>query len=216
MASSIACSKSVIDILCRWLLALMLVPALAWAAEIEVANPQLQAGDDGYVLAADFKFELNPRLEEAVAKGVVLYFVADFELTKARWYWLDEKLVSRSQTYRLSYNALTRQYRLSAGSGLHQSFATLSDALQVLSRLRNWVIAERGEKGLRAGDTYEAALRLRLDVTQLPKPFQITALGNKDWSLASDWKTWQANLPVLPSAAAPASVSAPPVPADAK
>jgi len=206
----------VIDILCRWLLALMLVPALAWAAEIEVANPQLQAGDDGYVLAADFKFELNPRLEEAVAKGVVLYFVADFELTKARWYWLDEKLVSRSQTYRLSYNALTRQYRLSAGSGLHQSFATLSDALQVLSRLRNWVVAERGEKGLRAGDTYEAALRLRLDVTQLPKPFQITALGNKDWSLASDWKTWQANLPVLPSAAAPASVSAPPVPADAK
>lgn len=216
MASSIACSKSVIDILCRWLLALMLVPALAWAAEIEVANPQLQAGDDGYVLAADFKFELNPRLEEAVAKGVVLYFVADFELTKARWYWLDEKLVSRSQTYRLSYNALTRQYRLSAGSGLHQSFASLSDALQVLSRLRNWVVAERGEKGLRAGDTYEAALRLRLDVTQLPKPFQITALGNKDWSLASDWKTWQANLPVLPSAAAPASVSAPPVPADAK
>ena len=216
MASSIACSKSVIDILCRWLLALMLVPALAWAAEIEVANPHLQAGDDGYVLAADFKFELNPRLEEAVAKGVVLYFVADFELTKARWYWLDEKLVSRSQTYRLSYNALTRQYRLSAGSGLHQSFATLSDALQVLSRLRNWVVAERGEKGLRAGDTYEAALRLRLDVTQLPKPFQITALGNKDWSLASDWKTWQANLPVLPSAAAPASVSAPPGPADAK
>jgi hypothetical protein len=86
----------------------------------------------------------------------------------------------------------------------------------VLSRLRNWVVAERGEKGLRAGDTYEAALRLRLDVTQLPKPFQITALGNKDWSLASDWKTWQANLPVLPSVAAPASVSAPPVPADAK
>lgn len=216
MASSTACSKSVIDIVRRWLLALMVVPVLAWAAEIEVANPQLQAGDDGYVLAADFKFELNPRLEEAVAKGVVLYFVADFELTKARWYWLDEKLVSRSQTYRLSYNALTRQYRLSVGSGLHQSFASLSDALQVLSRLRNWVVAERGEKGLRAGDTYEAALRLRLDVTQLPKPFQITALGNKDWSLASDWRTWQASLPALPPNAAPASASAPPAPVEAK
>jgi hypothetical protein len=148
---STACSKSVIDDLCRWLLALMLVPALAWAAEIEVANPQLLPGDDGYVLAADFKFELNPRLEEAVTKGVVLYFVADFELTKGRWYWLDEKLVTRTQTYRLSYHALTRQYRLSAG-GLHQSFATLSEAVQVLSRLRNWVVAERGDKGLRAGE----------------------------------------------------------------
>jgi hypothetical protein len=213
MASSTACSKSVIEQLRLWLLALAFLPALAWAAEIDIANPQLQAGDDGYVLAADFRFELNPRLEEAVAKGVVLYFVADFELTKARWYWLDEKLVSRSQIYRLSYNALTRQYRLSVGSGLHQSFASLSDALQVLSRLRNWVVVERGEKGVRAGDTYDAALRLRLDVTQLPRPFQITALGNKDWSLASDWKTWQANLPTLLPAAAPAS--APPVQAEA-
>src|SRR5574343_307118 len=216
MASSTACSKSVIEGIRLWLLALVFAPLLAWAAEIDIVNPQLQAGDDGYLLAADFRFELNPRLEEAVAKGVVLSFVADFELTKARWYWLDEKLVSRSQTYRLSYNALTRQYRLSAGSGLHQSFASLSDALQVLSRLRNWVVAERGEKGLRAGDTYEAALRLRLDVTQLPKPFQITALGNKDWSLTSDWRTWQASLPALPPNAAPASVSAPPAPVEAK
>jgi hypothetical protein len=253
MASSTACSKSVIDhgssaspaifggvslsgaegspsswrgnaglqagvtqLLRLWLLALAFLPVMAWAAEIDIANPQLQAGDDGYVLAADFKFELNPRLEEAVAKGVVLYFVADFELTKARWYWLDEKLVSRSQTYRLSYNALTRQYRLSAGSGLHQSFASLSDALQVLSRLRNWVVAERGDKGLRAGETYDAALRLRLDVTQLPKPFQITALGNKDWSLASDWKTWQASLPALPPNAVPPSATPPAVPVDTK
>lgn len=70
-----------------WLLALLMLPVLAWAAEIEVANPQLQAGDDGYVLSADFKFELTPRLEEAVTKGVVLHFVADFELSKGRWYW---------------------------------------------------------------------------------------------------------------------------------
>lgn len=203
----------VIQLLRLWLLALVFGPVVAFSAEIEVVNPQLVAGDDGYVLSADFKLELNPRLEEAVAKGVVLYFVADFELTKARWYWLDEKLASRSQTYRLSYNALTRQYRLSAGAGLHQSFPSLSDALLVLSRLRNWAVVDRGDKGIRAGETYDAALRLRLDVTQLPRPFQITALGNKDWSLASDWKIWQANLPLLPAVAAPAPA---PAPTDAK
>lgn len=179
-----------------WLALLVFLPFVAFAAEIEIANPQLAAGDDGYILSADFKFDLSPRLEEAVTKGVVLYFVADFELTKGRWYWLDEKLVSRSQIYRLSYHALTRQYRLSTG-GLHQSFATLSEAVQVLSRLRNWVVVERGEKGVRVGEPYDAALRLRLDVTQLPRPFQITALGNKEWSLASDWKIWQATLPAL-------------------
>lgn len=181
----------------RWLLLLLFMPFLAWTAEIDITNPQIAASEEGYVLSADFNFELNQRLEEAVTKGVMLHFVADFELSKARWYWLDEKLAVRSQTYRLSYHALTRQYRLSTG-GLHQSFASLSEAMQMLSRLRNWVVVEKGDKTVRAGETYQADLRLRLDITQLPRPFQITALGNKDWSLSSDWKTWSASLPPLP------------------
>ena len=197
--SSTAALKNVFERLRSWLLAvLVMVPALALAAEIEITDPQLAANEDGYVLAADFAFDLNERLEDAVAKGLILHFVADFEMTRPRWYWLDEKLVTRSQTYRLSYHALTRQYRLSTG-GLHQSFDSLSGALRVLSRLRNWqVIDSKGAEkaGVRVGDSYTAALRFRLDINQLPRPFQITALGNKDWSLASDWKVWQATVPV--------------------
>lgn len=177
------------------LIFLLLLPVLAWAAEIEIANPQIVAGDDGYVVSADFKFELTPRLEEAVTKGVVLYFVVEFEMTRGRWYWFDEKLVSRSQTHSLSYHALTRQYRLSTG-GLHQSFSSLSDALAVLSRLRRWTVIEKGDKLIQPGDSYSSALRMRLDFNQLPKPFQISALGNKDWNLSSDWKTWVASLPL--------------------
>jgi hypothetical protein len=196
MDFSTVCSKSVLDQLRRWLLLLVFVPVLAWAAEIDISNQQILAGEDGYVLSADFKFELNPRLEEAVTKGVVLYFVADFELARARWYWLDEKVASRSQTYRLSYHALTRQYRLSTG-GLHQSFPTLSEATQVLSRLRNWTVLDKNEKSVHPGETYGASLRIRLDITQLPRPFQISALGNRDWSLGSDWKNWPATLPPM-------------------
>jgi hypothetical protein len=134
----------------------------------------------------------------------VLYFVVEFEINRPRWYWLDEKLASRSQTFSLSYHALTRQYRLSTG-GLHQSFSTLSGALAVLSRLRNWLVVERGDKSLRPGDVVPAALRLRLDLNQLPRPFQITALGNKDWNLASDWKTWTATIPPPVPASPPAA-----------
>ena len=180
-----------------WFLAVLaLLPALVLAAEIEILNPQITASEDGYVVAADFEFELSDRLDEAVTRGLTLYFVADFEMTRPRWYWLDEKLVNRNQTYRLSYHALTRQYRLSTG-GLHQSYESLSAALRALSRLRNWLVIEKGAEkaGVRAGETYTAALRLRLDINQLPRPFQIAALGNKDWSLASDWKIWQATLP---------------------
>ena len=133
---------------------LAMLPVLALAAEIEIVNPQITAGEDGYVVAADFEFELSDRLDEAVARGLVLYFVADFEMTRPRWYWLDEKLVNRNQTYRLSYHALTRQYRLSTG-GLHQSYESLSAALRALSRLRNWLVIEKGAEkaGVRAGET---------------------------------------------------------------
>lgn len=193
MLSFTVCSKSVLEPLRRFLFLLVFLPMVAWTAEIEIAAPQLSANEDGYALAADFRFELSPRLEEAVARGVVLYFVADFEVERKRWFWLDERLVSRSQTFRLYFHALTRQYRLSTG-GLHQSFATLGEALRMLSRLRNWLVIEPADK-LKPGEVYDMALRLRLDISQLPRPFQISALGSKEWNLSSDWKTWSAPLP---------------------
>ena len=161
------------------------LPALA--GEVEIRNPQLVIDDDTYLLTADFGLDFNARLEEAVTKGVILYFLTEFELTRPRWYWLDEKVVSRSQTFRLSYHALTRQYRLSTGA-LHQSFETLDETLRMLSRLRNWSVLEKTT--VKANETYLAGLRMRLDLTQMPKTFQVTAIANRDWNLASDWVRW--------------------------
>jgi hypothetical protein len=172
--------------LCLW-------AALGAASEVEVRNPQLTPGDDGYTLSADFAFEFNSRLEEAVTRGVVLNFLVEFELTRVRWYWLDDKVASRSQTLRLSYNALTRQYRLSSGA-LHQNFSSLEEALRILSRLRHWTVLDKSV-ALRPGETYQASLRLRLDPSQLPKPFQLTALANREWNLASDWLNWPFSVP---------------------
>jgi len=157
------------------------------AADISVRNPVLAPGDEGYTLSADFNINLNARLDDAIARGVTLYFVVDFELTRSRWYWLDEEVVSRSQTFQLSYHALTRQYRLSSGA-LHQSFASLDDAQRILSRLRNWLVLDRGS--LRPDNTYQAAVRMRLDLSQMPKTFQVNALANRDWNLSSDWARW--------------------------
>jgi len=198
MAFSTAFSKNMLERLRYVLLVLVFLPALAWAAEIEMLNQGLAPTEEGHVLSADFYFELSPRLEEAVNRGVVLYFVAEFELSRERWYWLDQKVLSRSLTYRLSYHALTRQYRLSTG-GLHQSFETLGDALAVLRRMRNWLVIPRDDPRIVPGTRYQAAVRLQLDVRQLPRPFQISALGNKEWNLSGDWLTWLVTLPV-PSA----------------
>ncbi|WP_374340134.1 DUF4390 domain-containing protein [Methyloversatilis sp.] len=168
------------------LFAVLAGPAFA-ATGIAMRDVRLDHGDDGYQLSTDIGITLSPRLEEAVARGVALYFVLEFEISRPRWYWLDEDVVERSQTYRLSYHALTRQYRVSTGA-LHQSFDTLAEALRLVGRLRSWPVVELSR--LKAGESYVASLRLRLDVTQLPKPFQLSAIGNRDWTLESDWQRW--------------------------
>lgn len=168
-------------------LGLLLLTLPVQAAEPEVREAQLSLGDDGYAVSADFSFELRQRLEEAVTRGVPLFFAIDFELSRSRWYWLDEKVASQSMSLQLSYHALTRQYRLSSGT-LHQNFRTLDEAVAILSRLRHWTVFERN--AVKPGETYQAAIRLRLDISQLPKPFQVTALANREWTLATEWRRW--------------------------
>ena len=176
----------------RLLVSLLLARVLGWsvsarASNIEISHIALEGSDEGYALDADFEIELNPRLEDAINKGVPMYFEVEFELTRKRWYWFDERPASKQLMLRLSYHALTRQYRVSSGA-LYQSFPTLPEALRVLSRVRSWQVLERSE--LDAGTDYQAGLRMRLDVTQLPKPFQLNALTNREWNLASEWRRW--------------------------
>ena len=164
-------------------LALLLASFAACADEIEVRDVSLRATEEGLVLDADFAFELTPRLAEVVANGVPLYFRVEFELIRRRWYWFDDTTAVRRLQVRLSYHALSRQYRLSTGL-LQQNFATLEEALNVLKRVRNWLVVERSVP--LSGD-YEAALRMRHDVSLLPKPFQLSALTARDLHLDSAW-----------------------------
>lgn len=202
--SIMRCCRRLADTLIVLLLAL--TSALATAAEIEVRNIQLAPAEEGsYVLSADMSIDFSPRLEEAVSKGLALHFLAEFELSRPRWYWFDEKVVKTHQTWRLTYHALTRQYRLSTGA-LHQSFSSLDEALRVLSRLRNWQVLAADR--VLPGENFDAALRMRLDTTQLPKPFQLEAISNRDWILSSDWRRWQFTVPTASPAASPAATTA--------
>ena len=163
------------------------IPLAAAADGIEVKKAAFRITEDGGVLEADFEVTLNQTLEGALSKGVPLYFVLDFELMRPRWYWVNEKIAASQQQYRLSYNALTRQYRIGVGN-LYQNFTTLGEALGFMSRVRRREDIEPGL--LRTDASYAAAVRLRLDTAQLPKPFQLNTLGSRDWNLTSDWYRW--------------------------
>lgn len=177
--------------LCVGLIACLAVSA-ARADDIDVRDVQLRAAEEGLMLDADFDFELTPRLWEVVANGVPLYFRVDFELTRRRWYWFDDTAAAKRLQLRLSYHALSRQYRLSTGM-LQQSFATLDDALSVLKHIRNWLVVDRTVTF--ADADYEAAVRMRLDTALLPKPFQLSALTSRELQLESHWKRFTVHSP---------------------
>ena len=172
-------------------LCLLWCSATAAATEgIHVKSAEVVQNAGDFYLEANFEIELTRTLEDALNKGLPLHFVVEFELIRPRWYTLylwNKSVLEYEQNYRLSYNALTRQYRLSLGA-LHQNFDSLYDALTLMGRLRPRLLGESDM--LDQGKVYEAAIRMRLDVTQLPKPFQINALASRDWNLASEWFRW--------------------------
>jgi Domain of unknown function (DUF4390) len=166
----------------------MAIATTANAAEgIEIGDTRLERSIDGeaWILNVDVDIQLSSRLEDAVNKGLPLYFVLELEITKPRWYWFDDTSAAKAQSYRLSYHALTRQYRLSLGA-YQQTFASLGDAVRAMTKVRGWRVGELDQFSV--GSKYDAQVRMRLDVTQLPKPFQVIGITNKEWTLSSEWK----------------------------
>ena len=164
----------------------------AFAEGATISSAKLEASEEGYQIDADIELQLTATLQEAVRKGVPLYFVAEFELSRGRWYWLDQIVTSASRERRISYAPLTDQYRISY-SGISQNVSSFDDVRRALSRVRSWTVLERGR--LRPGEKYEAALRFRLDTSQLPKPFQLNAIASKEWTLSSEWYRWTVTAP---------------------
>ncbi len=164
----------------------------ATAQLIENTEARIEYQDGGFELAAAFDFDLPPALEDALHKGISLYFLVEFQLTRPRWYWFDEKPVNATRSVRLSYQPLTRQYRVSTG-GLQLPFNRLKSALQFIQQVRGWRVFER--RDVKIGETYHAETRMRLDLSQLPKPFQINAVNTREWNLSSDWKRFNYTVP---------------------
>ena len=168
-------------------LLLALASPASLAADVEIAEAHLEYTDEGYRLAAAFNFQLNASLESAIARGIPLYFTTEVAIRRPRWYWLDERAASATQTIRISYNVLTRQYRAAInGSNLQQGFDSLEDAMSLVRRPGRWLVAP--PDALKPGEIYMVALRMELDVAQLPKPFQVHSLNSSDWRLSSDWR----------------------------
>ncbi|AYD67027.1 DUF4390 domain-containing protein [Achromobacter sp. LC458] len=154
------------------------------AAEPRVTRVEPAVRNGKLEIDADIEFELNQQLRDAAQRGVPLYFTADLTMTQQRWYWFDKSLVDTSRTWRVVYNALTRQWRAGVGE-LSFPVASLDDAMSVIRHIRNWSVADAAD--FDAGVLYGGQLRLRLDTSLLPRPFQVNALNSSSWAQGTPW-----------------------------
>lgn len=166
-------------------------PIFAASEGIQIKSAELKQVEDTYYLYAQMNVTLGPTLEEAIKKGVSLYFITKFEFKRPRWYWWNEDLANITRVTRLSYNALLRQYLVSGVNVHARSVDKLEDALAILGEINAWPIIARDQ--LSKHESYEATLSMRLDTSQLPKPLQINAIATGRWDLESAPLVWMMN-----------------------
>jgi hypothetical protein len=177
----------------RWLFALALGFGLAVVAlrpgalaqsvqpeGIEVTGLAVARADQG--LALDFSARIWPNhtVEDALQRGIAVYFVAEAAVYRPRWYWRDERVSRVSRNWRVSYQPLTNTWRVGSG-GLSQTVASQSEALSLVSRISGWRITEPAR--LAADQRYYVEFSYRLDTSQLPRPMQLSVGGLNEWAL---------------------------------
>ena len=187
------CAQSSLSNLIFFLSILWLPVTVAQAEGIQIKSVSMAAVEQGYEISIDSEIALNATLEQVLEKGIVLYFVTKFSLVDSRWYWFYDEVARGKLRVGLRYYALTRQYHLSHPS-FSQSFNTLTEALQALGQLRDYPLIVKSD--LKNDVDYIASLRIWLDLTRMPKPFQVEALGSRKWDLSSDKLEWRMKLPI--------------------
>ena len=171
-----------------------LVVALALASPADAADipvMRVERTSEGLVVSAQIQFDLPASVDEALQKGIPLFFVAEAALVRERWYWYDKDVARATRHLRLSYQPLTRRWRLLVSSGpigntgaaLGQTFDTRDEALNAVQRISHWKIAE--PQDVEPDARQSVTLRFRLDVSQLPRPFQIGLVGQDDWTIVA-------------------------------
>ena len=176
------------------------LPTRAEGPAVEVTQLRVDRAEDGLFLTAQIKLELPTIMEDALNKGVALFFVAEAELLRDRWYWYDRKLSVATKYIRLAYQPLTRRWRINVspepignvglGVSITQNFDSLDAALQALQRQVRWKIAD--PTLLDPDSRHYVEFRFRLDMSQLPRPFQIGIVGNSEWNLSAT-RTYRLN-----------------------
>ena len=174
-------------------LCLVLLHFEALAASTELTQLKVERAEDGVYLSAVVQFDLPPVVEDALTKGIPMFFVVEADMYQSRWYWTDRRMASATRTIRLSFQPLSRRWRVNIVTGLinnssglratfNQNYESLPEALSAVQRLSRWKIADNAE--VDPDVVYKLEFSFNMDLSQLPRPLQIGVAGQKDWTIA--------------------------------
>jgi hypothetical protein len=165
-------------------LALLLLGSL-WggavrAQAMDLATLQTAQQDGALTLEFAVRVSLPRAVETALHNGVPVYFVAEAELLRKRWYWRDERVARVRRSWRVAYQPLTSSWRVGLG-GLNQTYPTLPDAMAAVTRSAGWKVADLAR--MDPDSSYYLEFSYKLDTSQLPSPMQIGLGGQADWAI---------------------------------
>jgi len=163
-----------------WLLGLATAAPSAQAQGVELPSIVAKRQDGGAVLDFVANLTLSRSVEDALRRGVPVYFVAEATIKKPRWYWRDERTARVSRSWRLSYQPLTSAWRVSLGA-FSQSYPSLVEALTAVTRLSHWRVADSGVTDPDA--KFYVEFDYHLDASQLPRPMQLDLAAQAEWHL---------------------------------
>jgi len=180
--------------LAAFMLCLGLLPLSPNAQAADIGQLKVERAEDGIYLSANVRFELPMPVEDALVKGIAMFFVVEADIYQSRWYWRDRRVASAARTIRLAYQPLTRVWRVNIVNGvvqgasdlratLNQNYDSLTDALSAVQRLSRWRVADNAE--VEPDVSYKLDISYSLDLSQLPRPFQIGVVGQKDWTISA-------------------------------
>jgi hypothetical protein len=169
-------------LLLAWVMLCIAATGVA-AQGVELATLKTSRDEGALNLEFAARVSLPPAVEDALSRGVPLYFVAEARLLRSRWYWRDERVARVARSWRVAFQPLTGSWRVGLG-GLNQSYATLAEALAAASTSAGWKLADLSELEGESGHYVEFSYRL--DTSQLPGPMQFGLGAQADWTVRVD------------------------------
>lgn len=186
-----------LQLLATVLLTLTLLTApRADAANFSVKFAQAHLNDRVLHVDARFDLPVNPRIEEALSKGIPIDVVIELNMVKHRWWWRNRLVTDTVVRRRIQFHALSRQYLVSGmrEDDSSESFGSLSQALAHAGTLDEFKLFLTAKKEIEADARYLLMLRARLDIEALPMLMRPLAYATPSWRRNTGWTEWPIEL----------------------